>query len=257
MVAHLRRVRQLPRRGGSGTALPLPLSSRMRGPIFPTPPTPIPTFVGATLVVARLRRVRQLPRRGGSGTALPLPLSSRMRGPIFPTPPTPIPTFVGATLVVARLRRVRQLPRRGGSGTALPLPLSSRMRGPIFPTPPTPIPVFVGGQPLWLPAYVVFGNSHVGAGLKPAIPPFAIGPYLRRDAPRGRPPYPFFPRGRESIFPTPSHLSSSALPTCHSESLEESRNHRARHCYAPTASPAPSRHPRAHAPAVPAQSLPP
>ena len=173
---------------GSGTALPLPLSSRMRESILylrrgnpcGCPPTSCSgdSHVGAD-----------------SETALPLPLSSRMRGPILPTPPTPIPVFVGgqplwlpvyvvfgnshvgaggtalplplssrrrepistsvgATLVVARLRRVRQLPRRGGSGSALPLPLSSRMRGPIFPTPPTPIPISVGATLVYALPYL-------------------------------------------------------------------------------------------------------
>ena len=148
VVARLRRVRQLPRRGGSGTALPLPLSSRMRGPIFPTPPTPIPVFVGATLVVARLRRVRRLPRRDGSGNRPP--------PPVVPAEPASVKTGAGthlshasythprlrrrATLVVAHLRRVRRLPRRGGSGNRPPPPVVLAGAGTHLSHALTPVP---------------------------------------------------------------------------------------------------------------------
>ena len=93
---------------------PLPLSSRMRGPIPREEPA-----LGKTETT--IHPSSQLP----SVTPAPLPLSSRMRGPIFPTPPHHPQPALGASLVGALPIPV---PIRPPSPPSYSFPLTFRRR---------------------------------------------------------------------------------------------------------------------------------
>ena len=159
------------RRGGFQTRprpKPLPLSSRMRGPIpsvipaqshpsehaaMNLPPPLVSHYYENRPYLCSSRPHCNQSRRGGFQTRprpKPLPLSSRMRGPIPSVfPPNPSSPHEHPTLIVSHHYENRPYlcssrphcnqSRRGGFQTLprpKPLPLSSRMRGPI----PVPFP---------------------------------------------------------------------------------------------------------------------
>ena len=152
-------------RAGSRTALPSPLSSRMRGPI-PFPPPPVRGFAprsacfrnstpGFDPVRPKRHRAETMSRRPPpclSYVVVLLPMV-RLASQRF-TSTEARRLLKQATLVVARyIQPFDQPPRRAGSRTALPHPLSSRMRGPI------PFPHLPSSRPSSSPSPIIQAPS--------------------------------------------------------------------------------------------------
>ena len=182
-------------RAGSRTALHLPLSSRMRGPIpFPPPP-----------VQRRLRAFAQ-PIHPSHCSDSPRAFLSSRRGWFQTSPCSSLPTthLAGALHFPFPRRgdprrrpshpnRATHLPRRAGSRTVLPNPLSSRMRGPI------PFPHLPFSRP----------SSSPSAHHPSPLPFFPRRACPREDSGRESIPFPLFRRG----VPHRRPLHSTVRPT--------------------------------------------